>query len=173
MTEKNEKRKISLERANELKKYANPFVKFKKEQNKIIVERNQKTKKVKERILKYFDATEEDWNNWKWQLKNRITNTEVLKQILPLSDKEIKEIEKVSKLYRWAISPYYLSLIDEENEHDPIKLLSIPSILELEVGGDRDPMSEEYTNPAGSITRRYPNRLIINVTNTCASYCRH
>lgn len=86
---------------------------------------------------------------------------------------ELKEIDEVGKHYRWAVSPYYLSLIDQENNDDPIKKISIPNILELQGGGSSDPMSEEYTNPAGSITRRYPNRCIINVTNTCANYCRH
>ena len=52
--------------------------------------------------------------------------------------------------------------------------MSIPSHIELDDSiSDLDPMGEEFTNPAGSITRRYPDRLIINVTNECAMYCRH
>ncbi len=67
-----------------------------------------------------------------------------------------------------------MSLIDPEDICDPIKLLSIPTHIELEdEQEDLDPMGEEYTNPAGCITRRYPDRLIINVTNECAMYCRH
>jgi lysine 2,3-aminomutase len=69
--------------------------------------------------------------------------------------------------------PYYLALITED-ENDPVKRLSVPQVNEiLDTTGDDDPMAEEFTNPAGSITRRYPDRLIINVTNICAMYCRH
>ncbi|MDO7205120.1 4Fe-4S cluster-binding domain-containing protein [Paraclostridium bifermentans] len=76
--------------------------------------------------------------------------------------------------FRWAISPYYLSLIDPSDPYDATKLMSIPSSVELDESiSDLDPMGEEFTNPAGSITRRYPDRLIINVTNECAMYCRH
>lgn len=173
MSEDSLKKEASLNRAKELKQYANPFIKYKKEQNKIIESRSEKSRETKEKIMKFFNAEEKDWNNWKWQMKNRITDIQKLKEILPLDDKELKEIEEVGKHYRWAISPYYLSLIDKDNKEDPIKKISIPNILELEEGGSTDPMGEEYTNPAGSITRRYPNRLIINVTNTCANYCRH
>jgi len=57
---------------------------------------------------------------------------------------------------------------------DPIRKQSVPVRSELfDPTGYDDPMSEEFTNPAGSITRRYPDRLIINVTNVCAMYCRH
>src|SRR5699024_5638018 len=81
--------------------------------------------------------------------------------------------KNVGQKYRWGISPYYLSLIDDDNKFDPVKLQSIPTKFELTNEGDSDPMSEEFTNPAGVITRRYPDRLIINVTNICAMYCRH
>src|SRR5690554_77007 len=64
--------------------------------------------------------------------------------------------------------------MDPDDHYDPIRLIGLPSIAEeVYDQGEDDPMGEEYTNPAGSITRRYPDRLIINVTNECAMYCRH
>ena len=92
---------------------------------------------------------------------------------MPLTEKERQGVADVGTQFRWSISPYYLSLIDPDNIADPIKLMAMPSFLEFEdPDGDLDPMAEEQTNPAGSITRRYPDRLIINVTNVCAMYCR-
>jgi lysine 2,3-aminomutase len=64
-------------------------------------------------------------------------------------------------------------LIDFNNPNCPVKLQSIPDIRELDEGGQLDPMNEEQSNPSGRITRRYPNKLIINVTNACPMYCRH
>ena len=126
------------------------------------------------RIKEYFKASDQDWNNWHWQLKNRITNVGTLKELLPLDNKELKEIDETGSHYRWAVSPYYLSLIDPDDPADPVKKQCIPSISEyLDQEGYEDPMGEEFTSPTSAITRRYPDRLIIKVTNQCAMYCRH
>ena len=130
----------------------------------------EKNKKI---ILDCLGATEEDWNNYHWQLDNKIDSIEKLSKYGKLLPDEITDLEKVSTKYRWSVSPYFLSLIDWEDENDAIKKLSIPYKDELYNGGYTDPMCEEFTNPAGSVTRRYPDRLIINVTNVCATYCRH
>ena len=130
--------------------------------------------KRKNKILKVLNATEENWNDYHWQLTHKISDINTLSEIIPLNETEKMRIKKVEKKYRWAVSPYYLSLADPHDNYDPIRLLSIPTHKELEDPClDLDPMGEEYTNPAGCITRRYPDRLIINVTNECAMYCRH
>ena len=128
---------------------------------------------TKNKILKELNASEEDWNNPKWQLKNRICNVDEILKYVPLTNEEYDNIKKVSEKYRFAITPYYFSLIDFENPNCPIKLQSIPSIEEFEEFGQLDPMNEKQSNPSGKITRRYPNKLIINVTNACPMYCRH
>ena len=72
------------------------------------------------------------------------------------------------------MAPYYLSLVNPGDANDPVLMQSLPSAKEyFDDCGVLDPMAEEYTSPAPAITRRYPDRLIINVTNQCASYCRH
>ena len=124
-------------------------------------------------IMNYFGATEKDWNDWHWQLKNRISSVSVLSKFIKLSDNQYKLFEEISKKYRWATTPYYLSLMDYEDMNYPINLMALPSANENDTNGELDPMSEEYTNPAPCITRRYPNRLIINVTSSCAMFCRH
>lgn len=126
------------------------------------------------RIKNFFKAGDAEWNNWRWQIKNRVTNTAVLKELLPLTKQEIEEIDKTGDLYRWAVSPYYLSLIDPDNPVDPVKLQCIPQLAELaDHSGKEDPMGEELTTPVPAVTRRYADRLIIKVTNQCAMYCRH
>ncbi len=131
-------------------------------------------KNNQKRIKDYFNASDADWDNWRWQLKNRITTTTVLKELLPLSKEEIGEIDQTASRYRWAVSPYYLSLINPDDNEDPVKLQSIPLLAEyLDQCGEEDPMSEEATSPVPSVTRRYADRLIIKITNQCAMYCRH
>lgn len=169
----NEKNKISLERASELKSRIEDYIKI-KDTIPTGIKNEESIKYRKRKILEVLNAKEKDWDDYKWQLSNRITDVDMLSKILSLTEKEVENIKNVQSKFRWAISPYYLSLIDPNNPYDAIKLMSIPSSVELDESiSDLDPMGEEFTNPAGSITRRYPDRLIINVTNECAMYCRH
>ena len=97
------------------------------------------------KIKNYFKASDEDWENWRWQMKNRITEIAVLKELLTIDESELEEIAKTGSKYRWAISPYYLSLIDPAVKNDPVKLQCFPSINEyLDNDGYEDPMAEEY-----------------------------
>lgn len=131
-------------------------------------------KNRKNNIMMILNATEENWDDWKWQLRNRITSVDKLTQFLNLTSEEKEQIEQVGKRFRWAVSPYYLSLMDPNDPEDPIRKQGVPMIAELEVeSGEEDPMGEELTSPVLNITRRYPDRLIINVTNQCGMYCRH
>ncbi len=165
-------REIALERAKVLKSRIQDYLEIQEHipdgfKRKMLIERQ------KQRILEILNGTEEDWKNWHWQLVNRISDVDILGEILQLSYKELEEIKVVGRENRWAISPFYLSLIDPDDPKDPIYLMSIPKEVEiLDQSGDLDPMAEEFTNPAGSITRRYPDRLVVNVTNECAMYCR-
>ncbi|MFT3982966.1 MAG: KamA family radical SAM protein [Lachnospiraceae bacterium] len=169
-----EKRRISLERTGELYSEIEDFLQFKDvflretEEKRDII-----SKKHKEELMSYFDAGEEEWKDWHWQLRNRISSVSVLQKFINLSDKEVKMFEDISKKYRWATTPYYLSLMDYEDMSYPINRMALPTAEENDLSGELDPMSEEYTNPAPCITRRYPNRLIINVTSSCAMFCRH
>ena len=164
---------ISIHRAEELKQSVSDYMAYKtrslnrlKGNRKIYLEK-------KEKLLDFFNGTEENWNDWHWQMKNRITNVETLSKFVDLSKEEVQDIIKLNQTNRFALVPYYLALTSDVI-NDPIKMLSIPSKGEFAVDlGYDDPMGEEFTNPAGSITRRYPDRLIINVTNICAMYCRH
>ncbi len=125
-----------------------------------------------DKIMHMLHATQEQWEDYKWQLKYRFTDAKDIAKILGLDEKETAQIIEIGKTYRYAISPYFLSLIDPGNPDCPIKLQSVPSFHELEGEGSLDPMDEEGWTPEDLITRRYPDRLIIKVTNQCGMYCR-
>ncbi|GAW91507.1 glutamate 2,3-aminomutase [Calderihabitans maritimus] len=168
-----EKRRLAQERAEELRERIQDYLEASKHIPTGFKLADQYEER-KQKILKILNATEEDWYNWKWQLRNRFTSTEQLAKVLDLTDQEIEDIERVGKKYRWAASPYYVSLMDPKDPNCPIRKQAIPCIEELnDTVGEADPMGEEFTSPAPGITRRYPDRLIINVTNLCAMYCRH
>lgn len=133
----------------------------------------ERAKVRKQQILDYLGGSLQDWDDWRWQLRNRIKDAGVLADILGMGEVEKKRVEKVGKLFRWAISPYYLSLVPDDYHNNPIFRQAVPDIRELDEGGSLDPMNEALTSPAPCVTRRYPDRLIINVTNQCAMFCRH
>ncbi|HHX94267.1 MAG TPA: glutamate 2,3-aminomutase [Clostridia bacterium] len=169
----NEKRSRALERAKELKSIIEDYLETSKTIKTGLLMADQ-IDYQKKKILQYLNATEEDWQDWNWQMDNRFETASALSHIINLSQKEIEEIDRVSQQFRWAASPYYVSLMDPDDPECPVRKQAVPSILELsDDNGTEDPMNEEYTSPAPCITRRYPDRLIINVTNQCAMYCRH
>ncbi len=169
----NEKRQFALDRADELRSRIEQY-REKSESIPTGFKLEEQYAARKEEILAFFNASEKDWNDWHWQLRNRITEVNVLKEFLKLSEKEIQDLERVSTQFRWAVSPYYLSLMDPEDTNCPVRMQGVPIIQEMQDSiGEDDPMGEEFTSPAPRITRRYADRLIINVTNQCAMYCRH
>ena len=167
-----EKRSISLRRASELRRSITDYLEA-KNNLKTGFDLQELIGANKKKMLEYFNATEDDWENWRWQMAHRITDVKTLADLFGFSAKRCAQIEGIGRLYRWAVSPYFASLMDSNDEHDPVIRQSIPAIEELDESGYDDPMGEEFTSPAPCITRRYPDRLIINVTNQCAMYCRH
>ncbi|RLD10454.1 MAG: lysine 2,3-aminomutase [Chlamydiae bacterium] len=116
------------------------------------------------------------WNDWKWQLKNAVRTVEKLTGFLNLQSDEINQIRKVEKKYPFVISPYFLSLINPENINDPIRKQVVPNIEELELMSKLsydDPLMEKKKMPVRGLIHRYPDRVVILVTNNCAANCRH
>ena len=109
------------------------------------------------------DVTEAQWNDWRWQVANRITTVEVLRGVIPLSDPEAREIQESLGALRMAITPYYASLIDPKDPEDPVRRQAVPSILETHVAETdlRDPLHEDVDSPVPGLTHSYPDRGIL------------
>jgi len=123
----------------------------------------------------YPSVSQADWDNWHWQVKNRITNVEELSKYMTITDLEKKQIESVLSKFRMAITPYYLTLIDPLNPECPIRKQAVPMIDELHIGKNDmlDPLSEDVDSPVPGLTHRYPDRVLFLITDMCSMYCRH
>ncbi|MFZ5943964.1 MAG: lysine 2,3-aminomutase [Bacillota bacterium] len=122
------------------------------------------------------NVTQEQWNDWRWQLANRITTLDELLQIVPLSSSEKEGIKKSLETIPMAITPYYASLIDKnQGDKDPIRKQAIPLYTEgRQAAADlQDPLSEDADSPVPGLTHRYPDRVLFLVTDQCSMYCRH
>jgi lysine 2,3-aminomutase len=128
------------------------------------------------RKAKYYpEVTEEQWKDWHWQVRNRVTSVEQLKKYIKLSEQEEQDIRQVLTKFRMAITPYYLCLMDPDNPDCPIRKQAIPSILEMNVGKHDllDPLDEDKDSPVPGLTHRYPDRVLFLITDKCSMYCRH
>ncbi len=121
------------------------------------------------------NVTDEQWNDWKWQVKNRIETLEQLKKYVKLTPEEEEGVKKTLSTLRMAITPYYLSLIDPTDPHDPVRRQCIPTELEThQVASDLlDPLHEDEDSPTPGLTHRYPDRVLFLITDMCSMYCRH
>ena len=123
----------------------------------------------------WANISPEEWNDWKWQLKNRIMSVDDLSQVVNLTPDEIKEMKKWEKFLRMAVTPYYATLIDPDNREDPCWKRAIATVKETEVSKEdmEDPLHEDIDSPVPGITHRYPDRVLFIVTDQCGLYCRH
>lgn len=127
------------------------------------------------RKLFYPDVVENEWNNWKWQLKNKVQTIDQLSKFLKLTPEEIKGLSLNNKNLPVTITPYYLSVINPENINDAIRKCTIPRPEEAYAseGEAPDPLGEENYSPVYGIVHRYPDRVLFLVTTTCSVYCRY
>lgn len=121
------------------------------------------------------DVTDEQWNDWHWQVANRIDTVEDLKKVIKLTEQEEKDIREVTKNFRMGITPYYASLMDPEDPRCPVRMQAVPVIAEnhRSAADMLDPLHEDEDSPAPGLTHRYPDRVLFLITDQCSMYCRH
>ena len=125
---------------------------------------------------KFFpNVTDEQWNDWHWQVKNRIESLEDLKKYITLSAEEEEGVKKTLETLRMAVTPYYFSLMDNNDPNCPVRKQAIPSIKEIhQAEADLlDPLHEDEDSPVPGLTHRYPDRVLLLITDMCSMYCRH
>jgi lysine 2,3-aminomutase len=122
------------------------------------------------------DVPEASWNDWHWQLRNRITTLEQLERLMPtLTPEEHAGTLLANTKLALAITPYFFNLIDPADENCPIRRQVIPRIEETNTAPWEmsDPCGEDEHSPVPGLVHRYPDRVLFLVTDRCASYCRY
>jgi lysine 2,3-aminomutase len=124
----------------------------------------------------WSDVKDSDWNDWKWQLRNRITSLAQLQKFLPtLTPEEHAGALFAANKLSVAITPYFFNLIDPADENCPIRWQVIPREGEGHTASWEmvDPCGEDSHSPVAGLVHRYPDRVLMLVTDRCASYCRY
>ncbi len=145
----------------------------------------ERRKESKKRVLKAFNATEEDWKNYKWHFKNVIRDEkglEIMKKVVKLTEEQENSIRlSIQNNIPFAVTPHYLHLMDEEpSRYDfAVRKQVFPPLDYTETmvshKTDRsitfDFMREHDTSPCDAITRRYPKVAIFKPVDTCPQIC--
>ncbi|CAN5253880.1 lysine 2,3-aminomutase [soil metagenome] len=121
------------------------------------------------------DASASEWNDWRWQNRNRIRSLDGLARIIELSEDEIAAIRRHEGPLPVGITPYYASLLDPVDPSQPLRRTVVP------VGGEfmrtpgesDDPLGEDTDSPVPGLVHRYPDRVLLLVTGFCSVYCRY
>lgn len=124
----------------------------------------------------WADVSDADWNDWRWQLKHRLTTLEQLERLLPtLTPEERGGMVLANHKLAMAITPYFFNLIDPANEECPIRRQLIPRLAETHTSPWEmsDPCGEDSHSPVPGLVHRYPDRVLFLVTDRCAAYCRY
>jgi lysine 2,3-aminomutase len=121
------------------------------------------------------DVPWEQWEDWHWQIANRLTTVDELDKVINLTEDEKGIISHSLNTLRMAITPYYASLMDKDDPHCPIRVRAVPTVEELHISEEDmlDPLHEDIDSPAPGVTHRYPDRVLFLITDQCSMYCRH
>jgi len=116
-----------------------------------------------------------EWNDWKWQIKNRITDYEILASMIELSHEEKLVLNSLENRLPFSITPYYASLLSKHDVNQPLRKTVIPQYQELITAPEEveDPLGEEGDSPVEGLVHRYPDRVLFLTTNFCSTYCRY
>ena len=145
-------------------------------------EARQRRRRRKRKVMEVLGGTESDWSNWHWQTAHHIDDADLLARIVPLSDREWREISRARKArLPFSVTPFYASLMDEDGagRDRALRAQVIPPadyvdhMLAHRRGREHscDFMLESDTSPIDLVTRRYPAVVILKPYNTCPQIC--
>lgn len=126
-------------------------------------------------IALWKNVSKAEWDDWNWQVRNRITTLEQLKKVINLTPEEEEGVRESLKVLRMGISPYFATLMDPDDPNCPIRKQAVPTIHELDFKKTdmEDPLYEDVDSPVPGLTHRYPDRVLFLITDMCGNYCRH
>lgn len=123
----------------------------------------------------YPGVTPSEWNDWGWQIRNRIRRQSELSKFIYLSPEETQAFADKRNQFPLSITPYFMSLLDELNAQQPLRRTVVPVAAEAIQGpGEKDdPLGEDGHSPVPGLVHRYPDRVLFLVTGFCSTYCRY
>ncbi len=108
-------------------------------------------------------------------MANAIKTVDELARWVNVDPVEAAAIESSEPRYKWRITPYYASIMDRDDPSCPIRQQAVPhhnEMVQFE-GAGLDPVGDTYFRKTNRVIHKYPDRIILLVTQNCPVYCRH
>jgi lysine 2,3-aminomutase len=123
----------------------------------------------------FRDATDQQWNDWRWQARNRVRTLDQLESMLVLSDEERDALLAGGSMLPIGVTPYYMSLLSRDDSQHALRRTVIPTSREMvrTSGEADDPLGEDKHSPVPGLVHRYPDRVLLLVLDFCSTYCRY
>ncbi|MEZ6132130.1 MAG: KamA family radical SAM protein [Planctomycetaceae bacterium] len=123
----------------------------------------------------YPDATDQEWDDWRWQSRHRVKTLAQFEHMLVLSDAERGAMRDGGTMLPVGVTPYYMSLVDPVEPFDPIRKTVLPTESEFvrTIGEADDPLGEDGHSPVPGLVHRYPDRVLLLALDFCSTYCRY
>lgn len=120
----------------------------------------------------FADVPARDWNDWRWQLRNRIRDLESLQRLFTLTDDEREAVIRLGSRLPLGLTPYYAGRVAQSAA---LRKTKIPRLAEFEAkpGEYEDPLGEESHHVVPGLIHTYPDKVLFLVTDFCATYCRY
>lgn len=118
-------------------------------------------------------VADSDWNDWRWQLRHRLRTAADWQAFLP-DQPDLAAFVAGGSAFEVGVTPYFASLCSPRRD-DPLLRQVAPDPLEAQVAAFEraDPLGEDPHRKAPGLVHKYPDRVLLLVTDTCASYCRY
>jgi len=136
----------------------------------------QESELVSEFRRKHFpEASDLEWDDWRWQSRHRIKTLKQFESILQLSNTERSALSVGGTMLPVGITPYYLALIDPLTADSPLRKTVMPTEAEFvrTIGEADDPLGEDGHSPVPGLVHRYPDRVLLLAIDFCSTYCRY
>ncbi|MBI9078800.1 MAG: KamA family radical SAM protein [Pseudodesulfovibrio sp.] len=123
------------------------------------------------RDFAFPSVSDEHWNDWHWQIANRVTDMDIMESVLGRPRQEGLSLDKGLPV---AVTPYYLA-VAAASDSEGVRRCVEPTINEfiLDFHEKEDPLSEESHMVVPGLVHRYPDRVLFLVTDFCSTYCRY
>jgi lysine 2,3-aminomutase len=134
------------------------------------------SEKSKQFIQKFYpNVSASQWNDWKWQVRNRVRSVDMVESMMTLTDDERQSIIKRTANLPIAITPYYFSLLSADDPEQALRKTHLPvggEFIQMP-GEDPDPLGEDHDTATPGLVHRYPDRVLFLTTGFCSTYCRY
>lgn len=129
---------------------------------------------ITEEGARIFKVSEEQFSNWRWQMKHQIQTAADLENVLELSENEKEAFSALKEKFHAGVTPYYVVLMLKDGEFGAVRLQGMPRLEELkDTHGIADPLQEVANSPVKEVVHVYPDRVAFCVAQLCPVYCRY